>query len=69
MPKADFGYVILAVDLIVLLLSVYLINLLDYRFREYNRLYDLKCVEMRDFTVCFENPIQDHLYSGKDLFF
>lgn len=65
--KQAFGYVVSAVDIICVLFTVLLINLLEVRFREYAKIYDKRNVEMRDFTVAVENLPCDQAYGGKDI--
>ena len=69
MQKADFTMVILVIDFFIIVISIFLINLFFTRFTYYAKLYDMKTVEMRDFTVSFDNKICDHLYQGKDMFY
>jgi hypothetical protein len=65
--KQDFGYAISTIDIICVLLTVILINLLEVRFREYAKIYDKRNVELRDFTVAVENLPCDPAYGGKDI--
>lgn len=65
--KQSFGYLISAVDITCVILTVILINLLEIRFREYAKIYDKRNVEMRDFTVAIENLPVDQEYGGKDI--
>lgn len=69
MSKADFALVILVFDVIVLIISIYFINLLARRLREYIKLFGEQSVEMRDFTVCFRNTLPDHKFASKDMFY
>ena len=39
------------VDVVVVLSSIILINLLEIRYRQYAKVFDKRNVEMRDFTV------------------
>ena len=67
MSKGDFVYVVLAIDFIVIFLTIWLINLLEIRYKQYAKLYDKRAVEMRDFTVIIRNLPSDHEFGGKDL--
>lgn len=65
--KYSFGYFISFIDITCVLLTVFMINLLEVRFREFAKLYDKRNVEMRDFTVAVENLPCDQAYGGKDI--
>lgn len=67
MSKGDFVYIVLAIDFIVIFLTIWLINLLEVRYKQYAKLYDKRAVEMRDFTVIIRNLPPDHEFGGKDL--
>ena len=66
-PKGDFVYIILGIDFLVILLSIWMINLLELRYKQYAKLYDKRAVEMRDFTVRITNLPRDCEFGGKDL--
>ena len=65
--KQSFGYVITIIDILGVLMTVIMVNLLEVRFREYAKIYDKRNVEMRDFTVSVENLPCDPAYGGKDI--
>lgn len=65
--KQEFGFVMTIVDLVIVLLTIILINLLDFRFKEYAHLFDKRNVEMRDFTVELHHMPNDCQYYGKDI--
>jgi hypothetical protein len=65
--KGDFVYVVIALDFIVIMCTIWLINLLEYRYKQYAQLYDKRAVEMRDFTVIIRNLPPDFEFGGKDL--
>lgn len=67
MYKGDFVYVILTLDFIVIFLTIWMINLLEWRYKQYAKLYDKRAVEMRDFTVIIRNLPPDFEFGGKDL--
>ena len=53
--KQTFGYFICFVDLIVIVSTIVLINMLEIRYKEYAKIFDKRNVEMRDFTVQIYN--------------
>lgn len=65
--KGDFVYVVMLIDFVVILCTIWLINLLAYRYQQYATLYDKRAVEMRDFTVIIRNLPPDFEFGGKDL--
>lgn len=67
MGKAEFVYVILFLDFLTLMVSIWFINLLFYRYKEYATAFDSTNVEMRDFVLRFGNLPNDYIYGGKDL--
>ena len=67
MGKEGFIFVILFIDILVVFLTIWFINLLWFRYHEYVEAFDLKNVEMKDFTLKFGNLPSDAVYGGKDL--
>ena len=65
--KVGFLYIMIFIDIIVVFLTIWFINLLWFRYHEYVEAYDLENVEMRDFTLKFGNLPNDHIYGGKDM--
>lgn len=65
--KVGFVYVLLFIDIIVVFLTIWFINLLWFRYHEYAEAYDVENVEIRDFTLKFSNIPNDHVYGGKDM--
>lgn len=65
--KAGFIYFMLFIDVMVVFITIWFINLLWFRYHEFAEAYDLKNVEMRDFTLKFGNLPNDVIYGGKDL--
>ena len=66
MSKMDFGYWITLVDAIVILTSIFAINMFHTRYLEYAKIYDKRNVEMRDFSVLISNLPFDFQYGAKD---
>lgn len=69
MPKSDLGYLILVIDMLIVFITIFMINLFFRRFQHYSKIFDKKSVEMRDFTVCFKNHVPESVYHGKDIVF
>lgn len=67
MSKQDFGYMIMYVDIVVILSTIFVINLFQKRYLEYAKVFDKRNVEMRDFSVLISNLPFDHQYGGKDV--
>jgi hypothetical protein len=67
MTKAEIIYFILVFDFIIVLLFILFINFLEYRYKEYAHVYDIRNVEMRDFTVIISNLPPDYEYGGKEM--
>lgn len=67
LQKSQFAYLLLAVDLATIFLTVFLINLLNVRFKEYSEIFDKRNVEMRDFSLRFGNLPYDLEYGGTDI--
>lgn len=67
MSKAQFLYIILAIDVLSILIVIFFFWFLDVRSREYIEVFDKRAVEMRDFTIRFANLPFDHEYGGKDI--
>ena len=65
--KYQFGYLLLIVDIVFIICSVIMINLLELRYEQYSEAFDKRSVEMRDFTVQVHNLPYDHKYGGKDI--
>ena len=64
--KYQFGYLLLIVDIVFIIVSVIMINLLELRYEQYSKCFDKRSVEMRDFTVQVHNLPYDCMYGGKD---
>jgi uncharacterized membrane-anchored protein YitT (DUF2179 family) len=67
MTKYEFGEILFYIDIACILISVIMINLLEYRYKEYAEIFDKRSVEMRDFTVQIDNLPLDHEYGGTDI--
>jgi hypothetical protein len=67
MGKDTFVYFMIVVDLIVVIVSIWFINWLLLRTKQYAEVFDSVNVEMRDFVLCFGNLPNDHVYGGKDM--
>jgi len=67
-PKQEFGFVMCVIDIFIILISIFMINLLEVRYKEYAKIFDKRNVEMRDFTVQLYHLPNDHTYGGKELF-
>jgi hypothetical protein len=67
MGKDTFVYFMIVVDLIVVIVSIWFINWLNYRTKQYAEVFDSVNVEMRDFVLCFGNLPNDHIFGGKDM--
>jgi hypothetical protein len=65
--KSQFILFMLACDIFVVFFMICCINLLEIRYKEYSELFDLRNVEMRDFTIEFTDLPCDHQYGGKEL--
>jgi len=65
--KDKFVYFMIIVDFIVIVVTIWFINWLLYRTKQYAEVYDSVNVEMRDFVLCFGNLPNDHIYGGKDM--
>lgn len=65
--KHQFTYFILAVDFFTVFFMICFINLLETRYEEYAEIFDKRNVEMRDFTLEFNNLPLDHEFGGKEL--
>ena len=50
-PKQDFGFVMSAIDLIIIFATIVIINLLSVRHKEYAKIFVKRNIEMRDFSV------------------
>jgi hypothetical protein len=57
----------IVVDFMVVIVSIWFINWLFYRTKQYAEVFDSVNVEMRDFVLCFGNLPNDHIYGGKDM--
>jgi hypothetical protein len=66
MYKGDFVYIIIIIDLVVILITIWMINFLMWRYRQYANLYDKRAVEMRDFTCRITNLPLDYEFGGKE---
>lgn len=64
--KSDFVYYIILIDLVVIFTTIYMINFLGYRYKQYASLYDKRAVEMRDFTCRITNLPKDFEFGGKE---
>jgi hypothetical protein len=67
MEKSQFVYFLLVVDFVIVITSIWFINFLEIRYKEYAAIFDQRSVEMRDFTLKFGNLPNDWVYGGKDL--
>jgi hypothetical protein len=65
--KDKFVYFMIIIDFIVVVVSIWFINWLWYRTKQYAEVFDSVNVEMRDFVLCFGNLPNDHIYGGKDM--
>ena len=54
-------------DIVFIVCSVIMINLLELRYEQYTEVFDKRSVEMRDFTVKVHNLPHDNKYGGKDI--
>lgn len=66
-PKTNFVYLMIIVDFAIILISIWFINWLFYRYTQYAEVFDSVNVEMRDFVLRFGNLPNDHVYGGKDM--
>ena len=51
LSKETFGILLSVVDILVVLSTIILINVLEIRYRQYAKVFDKRNVEMRDFSV------------------
>lgn len=65
--KANFIYVIIIIDFVVVFLMICFINFIERRYIEYSELFDKRNVEMKDFTIEVGNIPKDFRYGGKQL--
>ena len=65
--KSQFVYVLLLFELVTVLVTIFFINFLERRYKQYAEVFDKRNVEMRDFTVQLSNLPYDNQYNGKEL--
>jgi hypothetical protein len=49
--KDKFTFVVLGIDFLVIIVTIFFFKLLEIRFNEYSELFDKRSVEMRDFAI------------------
>ena len=64
--KAEFSYVLVIFDAITILTSIWFINFLNVRMRQYRFEYDKCLTQMNDFTIKITNLALDIEYGGKE---
>lgn len=65
--KGNFIYLVLAIDFIVLLTSIWFFGWLELKYKGYTKIFNKGTVELRDFTIRVGNLPNDFEYDGKDL--
>lgn len=64
--KSEFSYVLIIFDAIVVLTTIWFINFLAVRMRQYRDEFDKQQVQMTDFTIKISNLAYDIEYGGKE---
>jgi hypothetical protein len=64
--KAEFSYVLIVFDAIVVLTTIWFINFLAVRMRQYRDEYDKALTQMSDFTIKVTNLALDIEFGGKE---
>ena len=65
--KGNFIYIVLAIDFVVLLTSIWFFGWLELKHKVYTKIFNKGTVELRDFTIRVGNLPNDYEYDGKDL--